>query len=187
MTLDKSQMRKAMIAQLKQMSNEQKQIIEHKLIENLITSDYWKQATSIGITISQAFEWNTRPIIEAAWKQGKSVCVPKCQPKEKRLVFYQFHTYDQLETVYYSLLEPKPEETLRVEKKQIELLIVPGILFDKNGFRIGFGGGYYDRFLNDFPNETISLTSEQQVVDHLPSESFDIPVNHLMTEKTLIK
>lgn len=185
--MDKSQLRKDTLEQLKQMPETERQAMITKLTDQLIESNSWKQATTIGVTISQGLEWDTKPIIETAWGQGKTVCVPKCQPKEKGLVFYQFHTYEQLETVYYRLLEPKPEESKRLEKYQIDLLIVPGLLFDRKGFRIGFGGGYYDRFLHDFPNETLSLTSEQQLVEHLPAESFDIPVNHIITENGLVK
>lgn len=155
---------------------------EQKLMEHLLESELWKQAAMIGITMAQAFEWNTKPIIEAAWDQGKKVCIPKCNPQEKKLTFYQLQNYDQLEVVYYNLLEPKPSETEKTEKMKIDLLIVPGIVFDKQGFRIGFGGGYYDRFLTDFANETVSLASTMQLVDHVPSESFDIPVKHIITE-----
>lgn len=185
--MDKSQLRQSITAYLRKLSANEKQNIESKQSAELKELECWKQANTIGITVSQGLEWNTRPIIEAAWCEGKTVCVPKCLPKTKQLEFYKFDTYDQLEKVYYNLLEPKPEETTKVSKEQIDLLIVPGLLFDRRGYRIGFGGGYYDRFLKDYPNQTISLASERQIINHLPVEPFDLPVQMILTESGLLK
>lgn len=187
MKLEKTELRKSAINVLKNVSNAERINIEEELTRNLVESEVWKQSNVIGITISNGFEWNTKPIIETAWQEGKKVCVPKCQPKQRKLDFYKIHTYDQLEVVYYNLLEPIPEETDKIEKHMIDLLVVPGVLFDKNGFRIGFGGGFYDRFLTDFPNNLISIASNVQIVEHLPTESFDIPVNRIITESGFLR
>src|SRR5699024_12226715 len=77
-----------------------------------------KQSSVIGITISHGFEWNTKSIIEAAWQNGKKVCVPKCQPKERKMDFYLINNYDQLEVVYYNLQEPKLEETEKIRSEE---------------------------------------------------------------------
>lgn len=171
---------------LKNISERERKVIEKKLAKHLIKSNIWKRASIIGTTIAQGVEWDTKPIIEEAWRQGKRVCVPKCDPQKKQLNFYQLQDYDQLEVVYYKLLEPKPDKTKQVKKSQIDLLIVPGIVFDKQGFRIGFGGGYYDRFLSDFSNENVSLVSRLQLKDHVPSETYDIPVKHIITENGIL-
>lgn len=156
--------------------------MEAVLLKHLTASDVWKKAETIGITVAQGFEWDTKPIIEAGWKENKTVAVPKCEPKEKRLTFYTLEEYDQLEVVYYNLLEPKPDASLKLTKQKIDVLIVPGLLFDKQGYRIGFGGGFYDRFLTDFPNTTVSLLHSSQLMEDLPKEEFDIPVQYLITE-----
>ena len=181
--MDKQELRKSGILKVKQLTKDKKKLIEQSLTNQLVHSMLWKQAKTIGITMSQGFEWNTKTIIEQAWKENKTVCIPKCEPKEKKLTFYQFDTYNQLEVVYYNLLEPKPEREKLVNKAFIDLLIVPGVLFDRRGYRIGFGGGYYDRFLMDFPNDTVSLISAMQLVDKVPEESFDVPVQHLIIHK----
>src|SRR5699024_2258906 len=102
-----------------------------------MNSTLWKQAETIGITMAQEFEWSTKPIIKEAWNNGKTICVPKCNPQNKQLTFYQLQDFNQLEIVYYNLLEPKPEETEEIVKSNIDLLVVPGIVFDKRGFQIG--------------------------------------------------
>ncbi|GAA0443314.1 5-formyltetrahydrofolate cyclo-ligase [Lentibacillus halophilus] len=184
--MQKRNMRKDAKDELKKLSDAHRMQIEKKLKQNLVSSDVWKRADRIGITVSKGMEWDTNPIIEAAWQEGKTVAVPKCYPDERKLTFFDFHTYDQLETVYYNLLEPNPNKTDNVNKETIDLLIVPGLLFDQGGFRIGFGGGYYDRFLADFPNRTLSLAADFQVVEKLPSDSYDVPVDSLITEHGML-
>ncbi|GAA0602423.1 5-formyltetrahydrofolate cyclo-ligase [Virgibacillus siamensis] len=179
--MDKKEMRKQAIKRLKDIPDTERKLIEEKLLDNLLHYHGWKEARSIGVTVSNGFEWTTRPIIEKAWEEGKAVCVPKCLPKLRKMDFYQIHTYDQLEIVYYNLLEPKPNNCKKVNKQEIDLLITPGLLFDQKGYRVGFGGGYYDRFLADFPNRTVSLASEEQVVNELPVESYDVPVDAIIT------
>lgn len=180
--MDKSQLRKQAIAFLNSLSKPEKKSIGDKLTNQLIHSDMWKNASSIGVTISQGLEWDTKAIIDAAWKANKQVSVPKCDPATKGLTFYRFTTYEQLEVVYYNLKEPNPAKSQSTKKSMIDLLIVPGLLFDESGYRIGFGGGYYDRFLTDFTNETVSLVSKAQLVEEIPMETFDLPVHHLITE-----
>ncbi len=185
--MDKAELRKDMIASLKELSSQEKNTIEKQLTEQLLNSSIWSEAHTIGVTVSQGFEWDTRKIIEAGWKQGKTIAVPKCIPSEKSMIFYKLDHYDQLEKVYYGLLEPKPEETVEVAKTQLDLLIVPGVLYDRKGYRIGFGGGYYDRYLADFSNKTVSLVFTQQLRESLPTDSYDMPVQHIITENGLIK
>lgn len=184
--MDKSQLRKETITYLKSLPESKKKTIEEKLTFQLIRSELWKSSNSVGITISQGFEWNTTAIIEAAWEENKTISVPKCDPVNKGLNFYQLHSYDQLEVVYYNLKEPNPSHSKATDKTNIDLLIVPGLLFDRNGYRVGFGGGYYDRFLANFTNTTVSLVSNNQLVDEVPTESFDLPVNHLISENGVI-
>ncbi|MCR2845291.1 5-formyltetrahydrofolate cyclo-ligase [Heyndrickxia coagulans] len=185
--MDKAEIRREMIGWLKRLDFSEKQAIEEKLQQILFSSGLWKNAGTVGVTVSQHFEWDTKRIIETGWAQGKTICVPKCVPKEKELVFYRLDDFAQLEKSFFNLLEPKPEETAKIEKQAIDLLIVPGLVFDKKGFRIGFGGGYYDRFLAGFPNQTVSLVHSYQLKEHVPSESYDIPVRQIVTETGMLK
>lgn len=178
----KEVLRQKTINDLKKITSDEKEMIENKLTENLINSNFWKHANVVGLTLSQDFEWDTEQLIKTAWKQGKKVVLPKCIPEEKELIFYIVNRFSQLENVYMHLLEPKVTETKKINKNDIDLLIVPGLLFDRNGYRIGFGGGYYDRFLVRFENNKISLCSNRQILNTLPIDSFDIPVDYLVTE-----
>lgn len=185
--MNKSKLRKKTIEYLNTISFTEKQNIEQKLVHNLLNTPLWKNANVVGITVSQKYEWDTRMLIETAWKQGKQIVIPKCYPNEKEMMFYSFLSYSDLENVYMDLWEPKVTRLKKLVKKDIDLLVVPGLLFDRLGYRIGFGGGYYDRFLQSFPNITVSLTSDRQILTNLPHESFDIPVDYIITENGFVK
>ncbi|MFQ3542772.1 5-formyltetrahydrofolate cyclo-ligase [Halobacillus rhizosphaerae] len=160
--------------------------ISKLILNRLFSSKIWKASSVIGVTISKGDEWPTLPIIQKAWDQGKTVVVPKCVPNKKELIFYKITDLSQLEVVYYGLKEPDPSKTVLVQKQAIELLLVPGLLFNEDGYRIGFGGGYYDRYLEKYVGETISLASEKQLQEQIPIESFDIPVQFICTEERMI-
>ena len=110
-------------------------------------SKKWAEAKTIGITLSMENEVNTYPIIEKAWKEGKRVVVPKCNKETRTMSFRQISNFDQLETVYMNLREPIPALTEEVNADEIDLQIVPGVAYTERGERIGYGGGYYDRYL----------------------------------------
>jgi 5-formyltetrahydrofolate cyclo-ligase len=182
----KKELRNEIKKKLNSLSEQEWSAFNQKIQDQLVTSDSWNIAKVIGITISRGKEIETRGIIETAWQEGKKVAVPKCFPNEKRMVFYLLTDYNQLEEVYFGLKEPKVHETTSVESNQMDLLIVPGICYSENGYRIGYGGGYYDRFLQHFRGNTLSLLFECQLVENIPFERFDIPVMQMITEKRTI-
>lgn len=168
---------------LKKMSEEEKKEKEQEIYLALLNSQLWEKASTIGCTIAQAHEVETAPIIELAWQEGKKVVVPKCTPKESHLDFHELSSFDQLETVYFGLQEPVPTLCPVYEPNSIDLMLVPGLIFDLNGYRIGYGGGYYDRYLATYANQTVALATEAQLVESVPFEEYDVPVNHIVTEK----
>lgn len=176
-----------MLTKLTSLPEVRKKQIEKKLSRNLFNSKLWKKANVIGLTCSTEIEWNTMPIIQKAWSEGKGVAVPKTDSTKSTMKFYLIKNEGQLKVGYGNILEPIIELSRFIDKFEIDLLIVPGIVFDKYGYRIGFGGGYYDRFLTNFTNETVSLLSSKQLVDKLPIEKHDINVQYLITETGLYK
>lgn len=157
-----------------------------KIAERLFEDEDFKKAKVIGITISKQPEVDTYQIISKAWELGKQVAVPKCHPKEKRLTFKTLMEFSQLESVYYGLLEPIDALTTEISADQIDLLIVPGLAFTMEGYRLGYGGGYYDRYLLNFFGKTLSLAFKEQIIPQLPVEEHDIPVAKIITYDTTI-
>ncbi|WP_198162753.1 5-formyltetrahydrofolate cyclo-ligase [Halobacillus mangrovi] len=184
--MNKSDLRKQGKIMLKSLTSAEKHEKEAYMYEHLFHSELWKKAQTIGVTVSQAHEWSTFPIIEQGWQEQKIVSVPKCDPDHKELNFYQLSDYSELETVYFGLKEPDPAKTKYLPKQHIDLLIVPGLLFNSKGYRIGYGGGYYDRFLTGFPGATIMIASEEQRHEQLPIEEFDRKVANIITEQGMV-
>ncbi|MFJ7933658.1 5-formyltetrahydrofolate cyclo-ligase [Sporosarcina sp. NPDC096371] len=156
------------------------------IVDRVVASDEFRRADTIGITLSRFPEVDTRPLIEAAWQAGKRIALPKCLRATRGMDFRIITAYNHLETVYMDLLEPIIEETVSVEKDVIDLQIVPGVVFSNEGYRIGFGGGYYDRYLTDYQGETLSLAFPCQTGHVIPNEDHDMPINKIFTVEQVI-
>ncbi|WP_449536979.1 5-formyltetrahydrofolate cyclo-ligase [Ferdinandcohnia sp. Marseille-Q9671] len=184
----KHDMRKTMKEKLRSIEKETLELWSMEITEKVVTLPQWTNAKTIGITItiSGEYEVNTKYLIEKAWEEKKRVVVPKCHPMSKTMSFHEITSFAQLEVVYYGLQEPIIEQTIEVLHNEIELLIVPGLCFVKDGYRLGHGGGYYDRYLAEFEGHTLSLAFPIQLVDEIPVESFDIPVQQVVTNVKVI-
>ena len=153
----------------------------------MLESNWWQNADTVALTIPRKIELNVEPIIEAAWRSGKRVVIPKCFPKQNhQMDFYVYTNRKELENVYLDLYEPKDQPDKLVPKESIDIIVVPGLLFDPRGYRIGYGGGYYDRYLADYPNRTVSLAMEDQLIDYVPYDEYDLPVDFVITEERII-
>lgn len=180
--MNKKQIRTEMIHTLKNMGQKKYNHSSQIIKEHFVASQAYIDARIIAVTISRFPEVDTRPIIEAAWEQGKTVVVPRCIPKTRAMDFRIINSFKDLETVYIDLLEPIISATTSIKKEQIDIQIVPGVVFSEKGYRIGFGGGYYDRYLEGFKGEMISLAFEAQTGKIVPVENHDIPVYKIITE-----
>lgn len=183
---DKKSIREEMKKRLSGLSKPYYEDYSYKIARNLYNHEDWKQAKVIGITISKEPEVDTYQIIRKAWELGKDVVAPKCHPKEKRLTFHKITEFSQLESVFYGLYEPIIEKTIEVNPEDINLLVVPGLAYTREGFRLGFGGGYYDRYLTKFNSKTISLAFHFQVIPQFSIEKHDIPVSNIITNDEVI-
>src|SRR5690625_1011917 len=181
----KGKLRVKILKQLKALDDKKKSVIEKKLSDRLFQQAFWQHANVIGVTYSTLIEWDTEQIIQQAWKEEKIVVIPKSNQTTKTMDFYQINAWSDLERGYANILEPK--ETVSKEKMNdcIDLLIVPGLMFDEHGYRLGFGGGFYDRYLADPTHHCtlVSLASQFQIVDKLPIDNYDIPVDYIITEE----
>jgi len=182
----KNVLRKQVKDTLAQLSKPLYDEYSHKIACRLFDDENWKEASIIGMTISRHPEVDTYQIIRKSWEEGKQIVVPKCEPKEKRLSFRTLTDFSQLESVFYGLLEPIEALTTKMEGDSIDLLIVPGLAYTRDGYRLGFGGGYYDRFLSNFTGKTVSLAFSDQIISELPVENHDIPVSKIITNHEVI-
>ncbi|MFP7297632.1 5-formyltetrahydrofolate cyclo-ligase [Neobacillus niacini] len=183
---EKNRIRKEMKEVLSGLSKPAYDDFSYKVAKNLYQHEDWIQAKVIGVTISKQPEVDTYQIIRKAWESGKDVAAPKCHPKTKSLTFHKINDFSQLESVFYGLFEPIIEKTIEVKPADIDLLIVPGLAYTREGFRLGFGGGYYDRYLPHYYGKTLSLAFDFQVIPEFAIEEHDIAVSTIITNNEVI-
>ena len=175
----KSELRKQVLQEMKALPREQKQFIDQALTERLLQHPFYQEAKIIATYLSFPHEFQTQELIEQALKDGKKVLIPKTYPKGRM----DFVVYDpqQLVKTSFGLLEPQGDLEV-VDASQIDLIHVPGLVFTKEGYRIGYGGGYYDRYLKHFSGNTLSTVYPCQIRDFIP-EDHDIPVQEVLIDE----
>jgi len=156
----------------------------------------YKQAKAVLFFVSFGSEVLTQPLIKKTLLTGKSVIVPRVNRTKKELNLYQIKSLRELSPGSYGIPEPKPLPERLIKPEKIDLVILPGIVFDKKGARIGYGGGYYDRLLKKFSNPLrkpknvpvyAGLAFDFQVLESIPQKSHDVSVDILVTEKCILR
>ena len=175
----KVELRKKILQEMKSLSQEQKQAMDQVLTERFLQHPFYQEAKTIATYLSFPHEFQTQELIERALKDGKKVLIPKTYPKGRM----EFVVYDpqQLVKTSFGLLEPKGDLEV-VDPSQIDLIHVPGLAFTTEGYRIGYGGGYYDRYLEHFAGYTMSTIYPCQIQD-FNSEDHDIPVQEVLIDE----
>ena len=175
----KSELRKQVLQEMKANPREQKQFIDQALTERLLQHPFYQEAKIIATYLSFHHEFQTQELIEQALKDGKKVLIPKTYPKG-RMDFVVYNP-QQLVKTSFGLLEPQGNLEV-VDASQIDLIHVPGLAFTTEGYRIGYGGGYYDRYLKHFTGHTLSTIYPCQIKDFIP-ENHDIPVQEVLIDE----
>ena len=172
----KAELRKKILQEMKALSQEQKQAMDRVLTERFLQHPFYQEAKTIATYLSFPHEFQTQELIEQALKDDKKVLIPKTYPKGRM----EFVVYDpkQLAKTSFGLLEPQGDLEV-VEPSQIDLIHVPGLAFTREGYRIGYGGGYYDRYLEHFAGQSLSTIYPCQVQE-FNFENHDIPVQEVL-------
>ncbi|PTK67413.1 5-formyltetrahydrofolate cyclo-ligase [Staphylococcus borealis] len=178
--MSKKEIRKDILSRMKQLNKEHKQQADTWLKDQLINSQVYQNANSIGIVLSMPHEVDTYPIIESMLADNKHVFVPDTNYKLKEMNFKEILSFNSLEKDEKGLLYVN-EDTEITDK--LDLIVVPGVAFRNDGYRIGYGGGYYDRFLSQSEASTVSLLYDLQL-SQFDIESHDQPVDELIIFNT---
>lgn len=186
--LDKKVLRKSMISKRKELSIEDKQKKSREIQLKLFNLDIYKDSNFIFTFISTEEEVDTHNIIKDSLKNGKRIGVPVTFPKERKMIVSEIKDFDnELELGFYNILTPKKEFIREVDPSILDLVLVPGLIFSKNGYRVGYGGGYYDRFLEQTEDVIkVGICFDMQIADEVPIGKYDIPVDYIITEKRII-
>lgn len=159
--------------------------------DTLFGIDEFNKAKTVLLYASYNSEVSTFAIMDECKKQGKHVAFPKCSLVDgvPNLTFYEVSKFSQLAGGYKGIPEPDTiKYNLKKISDKIDVVIVPGVCFDKNGNRLGYGKGFYDRFLKKYPNVyRIGIAFDEQICDDIPTEKTDLAVNMIVTDKQIIK
>lgn len=178
--ITKKELRKELIEQRKNLSSDYRHTADNIIIHKIIESKAYQEAHIIFCFVSMEDEINTKPIIEHALSTGKCVAVPKCI--EKGIMHaYQITSFDDLGNGKYGILEPKKHCQL-IKASDIDFAIVPCLSCNSEGYRIGYGGGYYDRYLSNLSCETAVVCYCEMMRENIPVEAFDVKIDILITD-----
>ena len=175
----KAELRKQVLHEMKVVPRERKKAMDQALTERFLNHPFYQEARVIATYLSFPHEFQTHELIEQALKDGKKVLIPKTYPKG-RMDFVVYNP-QQLVKTSFGLLEPQGNLEV-VDASQIDLIHVPGLAFTTEGYRIGYGGGYYDRYLEQFSGHTLSTVYPCQIQDFSP-ENHDIPVQEVLIDE----
>lgn len=185
--MDKKTIRKSVLELRQNIKDEERGVWDKSIFDLLVNSKIYKDAKSIFIYVSCKDEVDTKKVIKYSLNNGKSVYVPKTYIHEKVMTAMKINSLDELIVDNYGILEPK-----FVDKNNIgiyfDIIIMPGLAFDKIGNRIGYGGGYYDKYISKLNYQVlkIALAYDFQILDNIEVEDHDIRVDYIITNKRLI-
>lgn len=179
----KSELRKKFIKLREEQSSFKKYKNDKKILQRLAHFRSFLLAKEFFTYINHRGEVATDILIKKYFGK-KTIVVPRI--KAKRICLYELHNPHEFENGRFGIREPK-FCMLKREFKNIDVALIPGIVFDKTGHRIGFGGGYFDRFLKKIDCTTIGLAYEFQIIEKIPAEKYDVAVDYIVTEKRIIK
>ncbi|MBF0899859.1 MAG: 5-formyltetrahydrofolate cyclo-ligase [Atopobium sp.] len=185
--LEKQRLREERLASREALSEQERSVLDDRITQKLLATSEYAEATTVLTYVSVSSEVSTRMFIECALRDGKTVAVPRCLPGHC-LEFVAIASLEQLVAAPFNLLEPAKElPALTEDQKNNSICIVPALLIDTKGYRLGYGAGFYDRFLSTYPGKKICLAYQQNLSrTMLPHTAFDIAVDVVITESEVL-
>lgn len=162
-----------------------KDLKDKQICDRFLNSNLYFCSETILCYAALKDEINTDSIIEKALKDGKSVAVPLCTDQNGNMEFYYINSLSELCEGAFGIREPDPDKSIKVDDYSGCLCLVPALTFDKKGYRLGYGKGYYDRFIKKFIIFSAGLCYNELLSDALPAEKHDEAVDFIVTENEI--
>lgn len=175
----KNEMRRFFLNLRREMGKERIEEYSEKIYQNLIKTDLYKNANTIFVYVSMDKEINTEKIIRKSLEDGKEIYVPFIEVKEMKAK--RLEKYEDLVEGKFKIKTTRSDITI----ENPDLSLVPGLTFDKSKHRIGYGGGYYDKFLEKSKTTSLGLFATPFESIEIPTEEYDIPLDYILTEEGL--
>ncbi len=180
--------KKALRAKYKQLRRDMpadlKELLDGKIFSKLVGLEAYKKARLILTYVSTEIEADTKKFINRALADGKTVAVPRCVAGTRNMNFFIIKSFEDLERGSFSVLEPIPKKCKKLTRFDGAFCVVPALVYDRDGFRLGYGKGYYDRFLSAHKNMyRVGICYCSCIATKLVHGRYDISVNVIVTEK----
>lgn len=179
---EKDALREIYSKKRKEISRENKEIWDKKICDYAISLVSFRHAETVLLYAPKDDEINVRRIAEEAWARGKEVAFPLCDSEKCRMTYRVVKSFDELKKGTYGIMEPSADAP-EYDKSKLAICFVPALLFDREGYRLGYGKGYYDRFLNHFSGSYVGLVYSDFIIDFVPRGRFDLSIKVQITEK----
>ena len=184
--LEKEKLRKSLLEQLKKQAPEFRQKRSKSILEKLNRTSEFRKGMAVMFYIATSGEVDTKPLLLEVIREGREVVVPYVDRKTNSLISVQIHNPEQdLHPGTYGILEPRSDLVCPFDPGRLDLVLVPGIAFDKQGHRLGRGKGYYDRFLKTLPPHAkcFGLAFDFQILKSVPTDNFDVSMDRVITNR----
>ena len=182
----KIEIRKQHLERRTAISEDTRAVRDAKICKNILASAAYRYADIILLYYPVKAEVNVLPVMEAALAAGKKVAFPRCQAQDHSMVFHYTTGTADFESGAYGLKEPLASlpafDPAEAEHKNV-LCIVPAVVYDRRGYRVGYGGGYYDRFFGKFKPASVGVVYEEFILRSVPHGRFDISVDVVVSER----
>ena len=184
---EKKKLREELLALRSEIVGEEREKAETAVVSRILSLTSFRFAETVLIYYPIKGEINVLPIAEAALKTGKQVAFPLCDVESSTMTYHIVSDLSELKTGSYGIPEPSSELPVYTpEKDKNDLIIIPAVCFDRQGYRIGYGKGYYDRYLNSFDGTAVGVTFNKLLRQSVPRGRFDKHVSLIVTEKVVL-
>jgi 5-formyltetrahydrofolate cyclo-ligase len=188
---DKKALRRKILNERKNIDIIKKEEMDNKILDKFYDSEYYRKSKRIFVYISYDSEINTKGIISKALADNKEVYVPRTEFKTRIMDAVEITSLDNLIESDFGILEPSINEP-HIDPNELDLIVVPGVAFDRQGGRMGYGAGFYDRYFEKISKDNIkkiiklALAYGFQTLEKVPMNDKDIPVSCIITENEVI-
>jgi len=184
---DKKELRRIYKKKRNSITGYELEILSNNAIANLINTQYYKDCFYVFVYINANNELITKDFIKKVWNDKKTVAVPVITKNAHEMLFVKIDSFDNLNKNKFGIYEPEIKDKNIIKSNENTLLIVPGLVFGKNKYRIGYGGGYYDKFINE--NKTlknIGICFDFQIIEFVPNDENDMKLDLIISDKKII-
>ncbi len=168
------------------LSPERKSALDRKIRNKLINLFAVREVETVLCYVSTDIEVDTREFIEHLFKMGKRVAVPRCEGGNSEMNFYYIDSLESLSSGSFGVDEPDPSKCVMFADAVKSVCIVPAFMFDRQGYRLGYGKGYYDRYLSKYKGSTIGICYGENLQDELHHGKYDRSVELVVTDKEIL-